>query len=269
MMVRRRAALAWAVWCLRGVVGDIALSSQWRESHCVGSRNPAAKVVVAVATDSANLLPILAVINSTVENARHPDTISTVVITRHVRRLHALVEARLPAADVTICGGFSDLLEQRPPLARLKTLNASKNVKRKELLSPFNFAAFYLPYILLETKRVLYLDTDAIVTGDVGELADLEMGGAPAAAVEDCTQKVFKYINYDALQRYDARKNANRAWSRFGFTDVIYTRAPASKKRDFPEKKRKILPRRRTQTRRACLTAASSCSTARGGGSSD
>ena len=53
---------------------------------------------------------------------------------------------------------------------------------RKELLSPFNFAAFYLPYVLREASRVLYLDTDAVVEADVTMLRRLDMGGAPAAA---------------------------------------------------------------------------------------
>jgi lipopolysaccharide biosynthesis glycosyltransferase len=227
-MVRRLLVLCGA---LHAGWGDIMLSGQWRENHCVGSPKPRS-TVVAVATDSVNLLPILAVINSTMSNARDPGSVSTVVITRHVRRLHTAVLDFLPDADVTICGGFSDLLMQRPSLGKLMSLSNSTHVKRKELLSPFNFAAFYLPYVLLESRRVLYLDTDAIVEGDVGELAHLDLGGAPAAAVEDCTQKVFKYINYELLERYDSggrsklgpmNRNAPRLWSRFGFTADAYS----------------------------------------------
>jgi lipopolysaccharide biosynthesis glycosyltransferase len=89
-----------------------------------------------------------------------------------------MVEAFLPPdVDVTVCGGFSDLLTQRPALGKLAQLHNSSRVKRKELLSPFNFAAFYLPYVLRESKRVLYLDTDIIVEGDVSELDDLDMHG--------------------------------------------------------------------------------------------
>ncbi|KAH8058786.1 hypothetical protein JL720_13976 [Aureococcus anophagefferens] len=99
---------------------------------------------------------------------------------------------------------------QRPSLGKLMSLSNSTHVKRKELLSPFNFAAFYLPYVLLESRRVLYLDTDAIVEGD----------------------KVFKYINYELLERYDSggrsklgpmNRNAPRLWSRFGFTADAYS----------------------------------------------
>ena len=41
----------------------------------------------------------------------------------------------------------------------LALMEHSSRVKRKELLSSFNFAAFYLPQ-LLKAKRVLYMDSD-------------------------------------------------------------------------------------------------------------
>ena len=92
---------------------------------------------------------------------------------------HPRVARDLPAGlaqKVRVCGGFTQLLVQRPALSKLKLLsNASAvgaaavaRVRRRELLSPFNFAAFYLPYVLLESRRVLYLDTDAIVEGGAG-----------------------------------------------------------------------------------------------------
>ena len=198
------------------------LSNQWREQHCVGDMRTRS-LVVATATDSPNLLPILAVINSTLTHAVDGD-VSHVVITRHVRRLHAAVAKFTPTAQVTICGGFSDLLTQRPPLDKLQRLADTQRVRRKELLSPFNFAAFYLPYVLREASRVLYLDTDAVVEADVTMLRSLDMGGAPAAAVEDCTQKVHKYVNYELLEEKDHHKlGGEKHWSRFGLSDAAYS----------------------------------------------
>ena len=100
------------------------------------------------------------------------------------------------------------LLKDRPALQGLTTLTNSTRVKRKELLSPFNFAAFYLPYVLRAARRVIYLDTDVVVTGDVGELAALDLGGAPAAAVEDCTQPIEKYVNVELLETLGPRARA-------------------------------------------------------------
>lgn len=203
-------------------MGEIVLSNEWRQKHCVGEMQTKA-LVVATATDSANLLPILAVINSTLTHSRDND-VSHVVITKHVRRLHAAVAQFVPRARVTICGGFSDLLTQRPPLDKLQRLADTQRIRRKELLSPFNFAAFYLPYVLREASRVLYLDTDAVVEADVTMLRTLDMGGAPAAAVEDCTQKVHKYVNYELLKEKDHHKLGDeKHWSRFGLSDAAYS----------------------------------------------
>ena len=92
------------------------------------------------------------------------------------------------------------------------------------MLSPFNFAAFYLPYVLREASRVLYLDTDAVVEADVTMLRTLDMGGAPAAAaVEDCTQKVHN-VNYELLEEKDHHKlGGEKHWSRFGLSDAAYS----------------------------------------------
>ncbi|KAH8064334.1 hypothetical protein JL722_1197 [Aureococcus anophagefferens] len=74
-------------------------------------------------------------------------------------------------------------------------------VRRRELLSPFNFAAFYLPHVL-DARRILYLDTDTLVKADVLRgLADLDMGRHAVAAVEDCSQRLLKYINFQLLER--------------------------------------------------------------------
>merc|ERR1719271_434218 len=99
------------------------------------------------------------------------------------------------------------MLLERPALRALHDLrNASdrttvSRVRRRELLSPFNFAAFYLPHVL-DARRILYLDTDTLVKADVLRgLADLDMGRHAVAAVEDCSQRLLKYINFQLLER--------------------------------------------------------------------
>ncbi|KAJ1460095.1 nucleotide-diphospho-sugar transferase, partial [Pelagophyceae sp. CCMP2097] len=83
-------------------------------------------------------------------------------------------------------------------------------VRRRELLSPFNFCAFYLPHIL-DADRILYVDTDVVVRADVSKLRGLDMGGHAAAATEDCSQKLSKYINFQILGRVLARRRAHGA----------------------------------------------------------
>ena len=77
----------------------------------------------------------------------------------------------------------------------------SSRVRRRELLSPFNFAAYYLPHVLA-VDRILYLDTDTVVRTDVTVLDEVDFGGHAAAAVEDCSQMLIKYVNFDILGRY-------------------------------------------------------------------
>mmetsp|Transcript_27330 Transcript_27330/g.85002 ORF Transcript_27330/g.85002 Transcript_27330/m.85002 type:complete len:327 (-) Transcript_27330:120-1100(-) len=132
------------------------------------------------------------------------------------RRLRSLVKEHLtyddsdlppskrrPELRVSVCGGLDDQLRQRPAMRALAMLRNSTRVKRKELLSAFNFAAFYLPHVL-PARRILYLDTDVIVRGDVHELAKMALDGAPAAAVEDCSQHLNKYIDFPLADAYRA-----------------------------------------------------------------
>ena len=39
----------------------------------------------------------------------------------------------------------------------------------------------------LQVKRVIYIDSDQLVRADVGELADLDLQGAPVAMTPFCT----------------------------------------------------------------------------------
>ena len=66
-------------------------------------------------------------------------------------------------------------------------------------------------------------DDAAPNNAQVGELATLDMRGAPAAAVEDCTQRVYKYVDFDLLKRHDRRRYAPTSWSRFGLKPEAYS----------------------------------------------
>ena len=65
------------------------------------------------------------------------------------------------------------------------------NGARKELASVYNFASFYLASLFQQLPRIVYLDTDVILQGDILELATLDLKGNPIAAVEDCSQVYY------------------------------------------------------------------------------
>ncbi|CAE7181773.1 GATL4 [Symbiodinium pilosum] len=76
---------------------------------------------------------------------------------------------------------------------------------RKTLASPFNFAPFYLEEFLATwagpnvPERLVYMDTDVLLQADVAELAKMDLGGYPVAAVEDCSQHFDLYIDFEEL----------------------------------------------------------------------
>jgi lipopolysaccharide biosynthesis glycosyltransferase len=156
------------------------------------------ETVVALATDAARgFLPIIGVVNSTVHNSK--SDVGFVIVTTRVHFLKKLLDRFFPSLRVAVCSGAEQLLRHRPALQRLSSLVNSTNVRRKELLSPFNFAAFYMPHVLYHTRRVIYLDTDIVVTGDVLELATLDLHNKAVAAVNDCSQKIAKYFDEKLL----------------------------------------------------------------------
>ncbi|XP_076861293.1 glycosyltransferase 8 domain-containing protein 2 isoform X2 [Brachyhypopomus gauderio] len=59
---------------------------------------------------------------------------------------------------------------------------------RPDLLHPLNFVRFYLPLLTISAhRRVIYLDDDVIVQGDIQELYDMELqAGHAAAFASDC-----------------------------------------------------------------------------------
>ena len=190
------------------------IPDEWsRRGHIACSReiDRGGDFVVAVASDAPDAVPIFAAINSTAANTRRRrlDVVAFVgaaaagdlerLVEDHLRREGATLDLR-----VSVCRGLDDQLQLRPAMRALQMLGNSTRVKRKELLSPFNFAAFYLPHVLAHAARILYLDTDVVVRGDVDELARMDLGGKPAAAVEDCSQVLRKYIDFPLAEAYRA-----------------------------------------------------------------
>ncbi|CAI5479113.1 unnamed protein product [Closterium sp. Yama58-4] len=98
---------------------------------------------------------------------------------------------------------------------------------RKELVSIFNFLPFYLPQMAPQFRRIVYLDADIVVVGDIGELADVDMEGRPVAAVQDCMQTFKTYFDFDQLAAIQARKDPSKPWmpsGPFNKTTCVFNR---------------------------------------------
>ncbi|XP_043563798.1 glycosyltransferase 8 domain-containing protein 1 isoform X1 [Chiloscyllium plagiosum] len=62
-------------------------------------------------------------------------------------------------------------------------------------IKPLTFARFYLPILISATEKVIYLDDDVIVQGDIRELYDTELKAGHAAAFsEDCDSVSSKLL---------------------------------------------------------------------------
>ncbi|NXE38293.1 GL8D2 protein, partial [Ptilorrhoa leucosticta] len=60
-----------------------------------------------------------------------------------------------------------------------------QDASRPELLQPLNFVRFYLPLLIQKHEKVIYLDDDVIVQGDIQELYDTKLAPGHAAAFSD------------------------------------------------------------------------------------
>uniref|UniRef100_A0A8C3AKN7 Glycosyltransferase 8 domain containing 2 n=1 Tax=Cyclopterus lumpus TaxID=8103 RepID=A0A8C3AKN7_CYCLU len=83
------------------------------------------------------------------------------------------------------CGGITyKILEFNPMVLKGKVKPDSS---RPELLHPLNFVRFYLPLLDIKHKRVIYLDDDVIVQGDIKDLFNMKLKPGHAAAFStDC-----------------------------------------------------------------------------------
>lgn len=95
-------------------------------------------------------------------------------------RAHVVHDGTLTADDV------DDLQAMAPSLAVAVHEADPELVRHLPALDRFGrvvWLRFLLPELLPEVDRVLYLDADTLVTAPLLELAELDLGGAPVAAV--------------------------------------------------------------------------------------
>ncbi|XP_030631218.1 glycosyltransferase 8 domain-containing protein 2 [Chanos chanos] len=76
------------------------------------------------------------------------------------------------------------ILEFNPMVLKGKV---KPDTSRPDLLHPLNFVRFYLPLLAINHNRIIYLDDDVIVQGDIQELYNIKLKpGHAAAFASDC-----------------------------------------------------------------------------------
>lgn len=143
--------------------------------------------------------PLLVAMNSTLVNTRDPTQIFFHIVTRGelANSVKQVLSKHLPHAQAEV--HFDDALESR--IASFVTFRTTSGA-RKALATPFNFAPFYLDAFLGDSvpRRLIYLDTDVVIQGDIRDLHSTDLHGHAVAAVEDCAQRFEMYIDFKVLQ---------------------------------------------------------------------
>ncbi|XP_072310342.1 glycosyltransferase 8 domain-containing protein 2 [Eucyclogobius newberryi] len=99
------------------------------------------------------------------------------------------------------------LLEFNPMVLREKVKPDSA---RPELLHPLNFVRFYLPLLDINHKKLIYVDDDVIVQGDIRELFHVQLKpGHAAAFASDC----------DLPQSHESVRSIGMQTTYMGFLD--------------------------------------------------
>jgi len=177
--------------------------------HVAAGGGAADSVHVCFCTDDRDLRPLAVAINSTLANARNPGRVVFHIITtaEAAQPFASAIKSALPTAQVRL--HYSDAIEAH--IKGLVTFRRSSGA-RKGLASPFNFAPFYLDAFLASQiseeerrtglpSRLIYLDTDVVLSGDITQLQELNLEGSAVAAVEDCLQTFEIYIDFKQLRK--------------------------------------------------------------------
>lgn len=157
---------------------------------------------VCLTSDDADLRSAAVVVRSAYTNAANPKRllfhfITTPELAPTVRDLFSVHLADIPLqvhADQSVQDRIAGSIPGRAKTAKV----------RKGLTSIFNFVPFYLDWYVRvngeSPPRLIYLDTDTVIMGDLGELQDMDLQGHSCAAVKYCLQPLDKYVDFDALR---------------------------------------------------------------------
>eukprot|EP00439_Symbiodinium_sp_Y106_P082089 s907_g21.t1 len=169
----------------------------------VGDTSTVDRVHICFCSDDADLRPLAVAINSTMQHASRSEQLLFHVVTAEdkVSAVARMLREIMPPLQAQLVMHSNATLQ-----AHIKSLISYRKSSgaRKGLASPFNFAPFYLEEFLAAKgsevpSRLVYMDSDVVLQGDVALLAKLDMEGHPVAAVEDCSQHFDLYIDFDEL----------------------------------------------------------------------
>lgn len=165
---------------------------------------------------SDNVLATSVVVNSTVSNANHPQQLVFHVVTDRIHfgamsTWFLINDFKGCTVEVRCIDEFSWLNASSSPLVRqLSEVETqvyyysagSKNPEREikfhnpKFVSLLNHLRFYIPQILPNLEKVVFLDDDVVVQKDLTQLFSIELHGNVIGAVETCLESFHRYHKY-------------------------------------------------------------------------
>lgn len=131
---------------------------------------------VAYAVDEGYVRQLATSLTSLVKYCVQPDRLRVTV-------LHDGIATRLCGE---IAASLPDSLDLRfLPIERGRLANMPLPTRISPWITSMSFARLLLPDLLPETERILYLDADTVVLGDILGLGAMKLDGAPLAAAVD------------------------------------------------------------------------------------
>ena len=151
-----------------------------------------AAINICISTDTEEPFGLLALVNSTVAHSARPADLRfhLIVPSAARRRLRQVLESLFPTP------GFR-MYSLEVGGARSKIVRHLRRRDRDPVfVSPHRHALAYLPLVLPSgLQRVVWLHPDVLVLADLRPLYEMQLRGAPAAAVPDCSRSAALRIN--------------------------------------------------------------------------
>ncbi len=114
------------------------------------------------------------------------------------------INPRFTAITQSECEIIDEVLKEKNPESSARILDLEAYFRR-ELIDSKNIKTGYTPYAMIRLfadeveelpDKLIYLDTDVLLSGDIGEYFDIDIENCDLAGVRDHYGRVFIYPNY-------------------------------------------------------------------------
>lgn len=159
-------------------------------------------VHVCLCSDDSDLRPVAVAIRSSFLSASSPELLRFHLITtpEFSQLFQRLLKTHLPDVPVQVHTNSELQLKLHGLAEPRRPGPPSRNI-----VGPFSLAPFYLPGFLGKSigksKRIIFLEANTAVLGDLGELRNMNLQGHVCAAATSCSSRWSDLIDFGELKR--------------------------------------------------------------------